>query len=99
MAAGLGAPGAAGGGGGGPDPAAAALQLLQGMNDPQMDAVQQLEQLRRDLKRQASQATKEVGNAKKRQKGLMEKAKNLSDLQLMSIVTSRAAKAKAKGKA
>ena len=69
------------------------------MNDPQYDAVQQLEQLRRDLKRQAADATKDVVNAKKRQKRLLEKAGGLSDLQLMSIVTSRAAKAKAKGKA
>ena len=90
---------AAAGLGGGADPAAAALALLQGMGDPQQDEVQRLEEDRRNLKRLATEKAKALGNAKKRQKRLMEKAKTLSDLQLMSIVTSRAAKAKAKGKA
>ena len=69
------------------------------MNDTQNDAVQQLEQQRRDLWRQVTRMTKDVGNAKKRQKRLLDKAGSLSDLQLMSVITSRAAKAKAKGQA
>ena len=58
-----------------------------------------LEQQRRDLKRQSAEATKDLTNAKKRQKRILEKAKNLSDQQLLAIVTTRAVKAKAKAKA
>jgi len=95
-----GAPAAAGGGGGGGGGAAAgALAMLQGLPDPHVSAVMALEQQRRDLKRQTTDATRDLTNAKKRQKRILEKAKNLSDEQLLSIVTTRAAKAQAKAKA
>ena len=97
---GVGGGGGGGGGvGGAADPAAAALALIQNMGDPYQDAVTQLEQQRRDLKRQNQQVAKDLANERKRQKRLEEKARGLSDAALMRLIASRAAKAKAKAKA
>ena len=81
------------------DPAAAALALIQGMGDAAGDAVVAMEQQRRQLKQQLRDQSKDIDNARTRQKRVLEKARTLSDDQLLGIVAARAAKAKAKGKA
>jgi len=95
---GVGGGGGGGGVGGAADPAAAALALIQNMGDPYQDAVTQLEQERRDLKRRNQQVAKNLANERKRHKRLEEKARGLSDAALMRLIASRAAKAKAKAK-
>jgi hypothetical protein len=62
--------------------------------------VQRLSQQRRDLKRQADEAVRDLRNAEKKRARLIERARGLSDVDLVAILGTRAAcKAKAKGKA
>jgi len=100
-AGGVGGGGGGGGGGvgGAADPAAAALALIQHMGDPYQDAVMQLEQQRRGLKRQHQQVEEGLAYERKRHHRAEEKARGLSDDALMRTIARRAAKAKAKAKA
>ena len=88
------------------DPGAAALALMGGMGDPAAGRVAQLEDHRRDLQGQRRALMKErtdvqkmIKNEKKKRQRIMEKAKGLSDADLMSVIAARAAQAKAAPKA
>ena len=106
MAAAGGAPhGALGGAAaaGGPPPpanAAALLAMVQGLPDAAGSEVARLAQQQKDLQTQRRLVQKDLKNAKAKQKRVIEKARTLSDAQLLMVVASRAAaKAKAKAKA
>ena len=92
------------------DPGAAALALMGGMGDPAAGRVAQLEAHRRGLQDQRralmmerADVQKKIKNEKKKRHRIMEKAKGLSDADLMNVIAARAAQAKAaptaKGKA
>ena len=81
------------------DPVAAALALAREANGPSADEVAALEAQRKVLARQRAAVATELNTPKKRQQRNMERARNLSDEQLLGIITARAAMDKAKEKA
>ena len=109
-AAGGGAAGAAAMAGGGAavaDPAAAAaaaaaMAILGNANDAAANRVADLEQQQRAINQQRKQVAKDLKNEKKKRQRVMDKAKTLSDAELLQVLGARAnanAKAKAKAKA
>ena len=63
------------------------------------DRVAELEQRRRELQKQRKELNKTIKNEQRKHKRIMDKAKTLSDAELLAVVASRQAKAKAKPKA
>ena len=79
--------------------AAAALAMAQGLPDSLGCRVAALEQHHRDLLRERQGVAKDLKNQKKRNQRATEKARNLSDAQLLEIIAARSAAARAKAKA
>jgi parvulin-like peptidyl-prolyl isomerase len=78
----------------------AALAMVQGLPDDMGDGVSAAEERLRELHQGRQDVQRDLKNQRKKQKRLFEKAKNLSDSQLLTIISSRAAaKAKAVAKA
>ena len=71
--------------------------LLGEVGDSRAARVCTLDQRRRDLKREQQDITKEIKLENRKRQRLLEKARGLSDTDLLSVVATRAA-AKAKAK-
>ena len=77
-----------------------ARALLGEVGDRRAAVVSTLDQRRRDLKREQQNISKEIKLENRKRQRLLEKARGLSDTDLLSVVATRAAaKAKAKAKA
>ena len=77
-----------------------ARALLEAVGDRRATLVSTLDQRRRDLKREQQTISKEIKLENRKRQRLLEKARGLSDTDLLSVVATRAAaKAKAKAKA
>jgi hypothetical protein len=81
------------------DPNAAALALLAGVGDLGANAMQTLADRKRALEVQKKAVAKEMKSEQRKRKRMLDKAKNLSDADLLSVVATRQAQAKAKAKA
>ena len=82
--------------------AAQAHALLEEVGDRHADHVANLDGRRKSLKREQQQISTEIRNEHKRRQRLLEKSRGLSDEELLSVISTRAAaksKAKAKAKA
>ena len=78
---------------------AAALALVQGLPDAVGEGVAGAEARLRDLQAQRQAAQRELKNQRKRHANVARRASGLTDAELLSIITSRAAaKAKASAK-
>ena len=76
-----------------------AQALLQGAGDSSVDAVAALNARKAELKREQRAVAKEIHNKQRKRARLLEKARGLSDAELLTVVSTRAAvKAKAKAK-
>ena len=76
-----------------------AQALLQGAGDTSADAVATLNARRAELKREQREVAKEIHNKQRKRARLLEKARGLTDAELLTVVSTRAAvKAKAKAK-
>ena len=94
--------GAAGGAAAGPPAAAAAaaaMAMLQGVGDQGGNRVAELAERARQLKAQRQQVAKEHKAEVRKRRKIMEKAKQLSNDELVEVLAARAnAKGKGKGK-
>ena len=76
-----------------------AQALLQGAGDSHADAVTDLSARKLALKREQQVIAKEIHNQQRKRARLLEKARGLTDAELLTVVSTRAAaKAKAKAK-
>ena len=77
-----------------------ARALLEEVGDSRATRVAELEQRRASLKRDQSNISREIKTENKKRQRLLEKSRGLSELDLLSIISTRAAtKAKSKAKA
>ena len=77
-----------------------ARALLEEVGDSRATRVAELEQRRASLKRDQSNISREIKKENKKRQRLLEKSRGLSELDLLSIISTRAAtKAKSKAKA
>lgn len=77
-----------------------ARALLEEVGDSRANRVAELEQRRASLKRDQSNISREIKKENKKRQRLLEKSRGLSELDLLSIISTRAAtKAKSKAKA
>ena len=77
-----------------------ARALLEEVGDSRAARVAELEQRRASLKRDQSNISREIKKENKKRQRLLEKSRGLSELDLLSIISTRAAtKAKSKAKA
>ena len=86
------------------DPSVAAFQTFGGIEDAAASRLARLEDERRRLQQERKRVQKELKLEKRKRKRIMEKAKTLTDTELVSVLAARAAaqakaKAHAKGKA
>ena len=76
-----------------------AQALLQGAGDSSADVVANLNARKADLRREQQVIAREIHNKQRKRARLLEKARGLSDAELLTVVSTRAAaKAKAKAK-
>ena len=76
-----------------------AQALLHEAGDTSADAVARLSARKAELRREQRDVTKEIHNTQRKRTRLLEKARGLSDAELLAVVSTRAAvKAKAKAK-
>ena len=77
-----------------------ARALLEEVGDSRATRVAELEQRRASLKRDQSNISREIKTENKKRQRLLEKSRGLSELDLLTIISTRAAtKAKSKAKA
>ena len=77
-----------------------ARALLEEVGDSRANRVAELEQRRASLKRDQSNISREIKKENKKRQRLLEKSRGLSELDLLTIISTRAAtKAKSKAKA
>ena len=77
-----------------------ARALLEEVGDSRATRVAELEQRRASLKRDQSNISREIKKENKKRQRLLEKSRGLSELDLLTIISTRAAtKAKSKAKA
>lgn len=76
-----------------------AMAAVGGGDDVGADRVARLEEKRKLLHNQRRDVLREIRNERKRRKRIMEKARTLSDAELLNVLSVRAAAAKAKPKA
>lgn len=74
--------------------------LLEEIGDARASRVAALDERRKSLKREQADISREIKNEQKKRQRLLEKARGLNDVDLVSVIAARAAaKAKAKAKA
>ena len=77
-----------------------ARALLEEVGDSRATRVAELEQRRASLKRDQSNISREIKKENKKRQRFLEKSRGLSELDLLTIISTRAAtKAKSKAKA
>ena len=81
------------------DPSAAALELIHGLGDRSADRMAELTERKRPLKQERAEVAKQIKAEARKRKKIMEKAKTLSDAELMAVLAARGAAAKAKAQA
>ena len=81
------------------DPSAAALELIHGLGDRSADRMAELTERKRALKQERADVAKQIKAEARKRKKIMEKAKTLSDAELMAVLAARGAAAKAKAQA
>ena len=79
--------------------AAQAQALLADMGDVRADHVASLEERKRALQRERQQVANCIKAAQKKRQRLLDKARGLTDADLLSVVATRAASVKAKAEA
>ena len=73
-----------------------AYEILSAAEGAQVERVGEMEARRKDLKRQQLELTRNIKNENRKRQRLMQKARCLSENELLTVLGARAARAKAK---